>query len=70
MIMTLEELANNRDNTTITIDNSTKGLEIEPISQFVSTTNNLEITHGPIIVDRKSVFQGHVCRVNNKQELR
>ncbi|XP_023020366.2 protein IMPACT-B [Leptinotarsa decemlineata] len=33
-------------------------------------TNELKIFHGPIITDRKSVFQGHVCTVKNKDDVR
>lgn len=30
----------------------------------------LDVTHGPTIVDRKSVFQGHACVVKNEKDVK
>ncbi|KAJ8910828.1 hypothetical protein NQ315_015563 [Exocentrus adspersus] len=30
----------------------------------------LNITHGPTIVDRKSVFQGHVCEIKDERDVK
>lgn len=30
----------------------------------------LNVIHGPIIVDRKSVFQGHACVVKNENDVK
>lgn len=49
---------------------------VEPCNEsFMSNVNiqeslKLEIFHGPIIEDRKSVFQGHVCSVKSKDEAK
>lgn len=39
-------------------------------SDLVIKSSNLNIVHGPIIEDRKSVFQGHVCTVCSKDDVR
>lgn len=39
-------------------------------SDEVTKLSVLNIIHGPVIEDRKSAFQGHVCKVNSKEDVR
>lgn len=40
----------------------------EPTKDFKRFSR--DVVHGPIIEDRKSVFQGHVCSVSNEVEVK
>lgn len=41
---------------------------MKPVS--AEKPHNYNIIHGPVIKDRKSIFQGHACQIYNNQELR
>lgn len=48
-----------------TMDNS---LKQEAMTSEISCS--LKLTHGPLIQDRKSVFQGHACKVTTPEEIK
>lgn len=47
---------------------STEALEIQVERSREYTFEN--VTHGPLIQDRKSVFQGHACKVTTQQGVK
>ncbi|CAG9856116.1 unnamed protein product [Phyllotreta striolata] len=70
MIMIIEDIAKKSNskssskspsNSEVVVENTEKKLEPKQSS--------LKIHHGPTIVDRKSVFQGHVCEVHCKEDV-
>lgn len=77
MILAIEEVA--KQSTTFPADEVSilkphENDNLENISSVVSNTligetHKLDIVHGPIIEDRKSVFQGHVGTVHNKENV-
>lgn len=79
MILALEEIANESENECAEKKSSSQKTQLPDIQNdniIIKTSglvnndvSNLKITHGPIIEDRKSVFQGHVCTVNSKSDV-
>lgn len=45
-------------------------LIVRDIESPLSLSCELDVTHGPLIQDRKSVFQGHACKVNSQQDVK
>lgn len=43
--------------------------DIEKYTLEVTPTKTYNIHHGPIIQDRKSVFQGHVCAIESETDV-
>ncbi|CAH1968837.1 unnamed protein product [Acanthoscelides obtectus] len=72
MIMIVEEAVRNKEDAKHNSKNKSEGIEpVEKKSEVFSlSVNHLMITHGPIITDRKSVFQGHTCVVKSKEDVR
>ncbi|CAG9816016.1 unnamed protein product, partial [Phaedon cochleariae] len=70
MIMIVEEIAKTKN---VTETSSPEELlQCDKECQRLVTPiekSHLNIIHGAIIVDRKSVFQGHVCTVNSKDDV-
>lgn len=71
MIMIVEDIVKKYDHTKSNNSLSSISQEVSVNVDEKSETkySHLKIHHGPTIVDRKSVFQGHVCEVNNKEDV-
>lgn len=76
MISAVEEIVNQHNNifnenlveATDLVENNDLIIKISDLT--IKDSADLKITHGPIVEDRKSVFQGHVCAVVSKEDVR
>lgn len=41
-----------------------------PSSPPIHVRCELKVTHGPLIQDRKSVFQGHACKATSQDDIK
>ncbi|CAG9840985.1 unnamed protein product [Diabrotica balteata] len=68
MIMIVEDVVKKSQSNT-----ERKPVEEEQINEVKGSSSkcskNLNVVHGSTILDRKSVFQGHVCEVKSKEEV-
>lgn len=81
MILAVKEVASQRTNSEQNCQEDMKVIKdteendltenfIMKKSDEVTKLSVLNIIHGPVIEDRKSAFQGHVCTVNSKEDVR
>uniref|UniRef100_A0A6P7FCV0 Protein IMPACT-like n=1 Tax=Diabrotica virgifera virgifera TaxID=50390 RepID=A0A6P7FCV0_DIAVI len=73
MIMIVEDVVKKSQSNTEHKKSQTNTVEEEQIDNVKGNSSkcskNLNVVHGSTILDRKSVFQGHVCEVKSKEEV-
>lgn len=76
MILAVEEITSQNTKTieqksaTLNESESMMHIIMQTSDLVLTKTLDLNIVHGPIIEDRKSVFQGHVCKVCSKDDVK
>lgn len=77
MILAIEEIAKDNENVSDQLSHVENLEESYKVGNITLKTANLvlcqspriEIVHGPVVEDRKSVFQGHVGTVFSKEDI-
>lgn len=66
----LKELLESWKGDAVDTEKKTEGLQESDLRKDKVPIRDLKVTHGQLITDRKSVFQGHACTVTSQEDVR
>ncbi|XP_057671882.1 protein IMPACT homolog [Diorhabda carinulata] len=69
MIMITEDVVKKSDSKNVPSSTTKPCVEEGLVINNSKNYSHLKVIHGPTVIDRKSVFQGHVCEVKCKEDI-